>query len=331
MPLAQALAGQFDAIGVMNDAVEDGVSERGYPDQIVPAVDGNLAGDDERAFVVAILDDLQQIARLIGRERFGAPIIENQQLDARQGAQEPGVARVAVSDGEIGEEPGHAGVENGHVLSARLMAEGAGEPALAQATGPGDQQVAALGDPVAGGELEEQRAVEPARTLIVDVLDAGGMAQPGDPGARFELLLPAQRQLVFEQQAEPFGVIEAARFGPVLQFLESFGQTVKAKRVQMVERGMSEHEDILSMVIAAATQIGVVEQRGGAAVLGGGALGLAGEERGDALAVEDAQFDGAGGDRLNAAGIEPAIRAQDSQARAEPLFGMPPAGEHGAD
>jgi hypothetical protein len=75
---------------------------------------------------------------------------------------------------------------------------------------------------------------------------------------------------------------------------------------------MSEHEDILSMVIAAATQIDVVEQRGGAAVLGGGALGLAGEERGDALAVEDAQFDGAGGDRFNAAGIEPAIRPQDS-------------------
>src|SRR5271165_6604707 len=54
----------------MNDAVEDGVCERGYPDQIVPAVDGNLAGDDERALVVTILDDLQQIARLVGRERL---------------------------------------------------------------------------------------------------------------------------------------------------------------------------------------------------------------------------------------------------------------------
>jgi len=28
----QALAGQFDAVGVVNDAVEDGVGERGYPD-----------------------------------------------------------------------------------------------------------------------------------------------------------------------------------------------------------------------------------------------------------------------------------------------------------
>ena len=71
------------------------------------------------------------------------------------------------------------------------MAKGAGEPTLAQAARPGDEQTAALGDPVAGGELEEQRAVEPAVTLIVDVFDAGRVTQLGDPGARFELLLSA--------------------------------------------------------------------------------------------------------------------------------------------
>jgi hypothetical protein len=71
--LAQTLAGQIDAIGVVNDAVEDGVGERGNPDQVMPAVHGNLAGDDERALVVAILDDFEQIARLIGGERFGGP------------------------------------------------------------------------------------------------------------------------------------------------------------------------------------------------------------------------------------------------------------------
>ncbi len=75
MALAQALSGQFDAIGVVDDAVEDGVGEGGNADQIVPAGDGNLAGDDERAFVVAVLDDLQQIARLAGAERLRSPII----------------------------------------------------------------------------------------------------------------------------------------------------------------------------------------------------------------------------------------------------------------
>jgi hypothetical protein len=56
----------------------------------------------------------------------------------RQGAQAPGVARVAVSDGEIGDEPWHAGVENGEVLSARLVAEGASEPTFAQAARTND-------------------------------------------------------------------------------------------------------------------------------------------------------------------------------------------------
>jgi hypothetical protein len=64
------------------------------------------------------------------------------------------------------------------------------------------------------------------------------------------------------------------------------------------------------MVIAAATQIGVVEQRGGAAVLGGGVLGLAGEKGGDALAIEDAQFDGAGRHRFDADRLEATIGAQ---------------------
>jgi hypothetical protein len=41
----------------------------------------------------------------------------------------------------------------------------------------------------------------------------------------------AQRQFVFEQQTEPFDVIETARLGFVLEFLEPFGQAVEAERV----------------------------------------------------------------------------------------------------
>ena len=74
----------------MNDAVEYGVGERGYPDQIVPAVDGNLAGDDERSLMIAVFDDFEEIARLLGREGFRPPSVEDEQFDASDGAQEPG-------------------------------------------------------------------------------------------------------------------------------------------------------------------------------------------------------------------------------------------------
>ena len=63
--LAQALAGEFDAVGVVNDAVEDGVGERGHADQFMPSVDWNLARYDERSFVITVLDDFQEIARLV--------------------------------------------------------------------------------------------------------------------------------------------------------------------------------------------------------------------------------------------------------------------------
>ncbi len=88
---------------------------------------------------------------------------------------------------------------------------------------------------------------------------------------------------------------------------------------------------VSSIVVAGTTQIGVIEERGGRIVFGGCVVGIAGEHGGDAPAIEDAQFDSAGGDRFEAGGIDAAIGAQNAEASTEPLFGMRPAGEHGAD
>jgi hypothetical protein len=80
------------------------------------------------------------------------------------------------------------------------------------------------------------------------------------------------------------------------------------------------------MKVAGATQIGVVEQRGGMVILG---AMFAREQRGDALAIEDTQLDGPCRDGLNACGVEAAIGAQNPQASPEPLFRMRSAGERG--
>ena len=65
MALAQALAREFDAVGVVNYTVEDGVGERGNANQVVLAVDWNLTGDDERSLVVTIFDDFEHISCLV--------------------------------------------------------------------------------------------------------------------------------------------------------------------------------------------------------------------------------------------------------------------------
>jgi len=126
-------------------------------------------------------------------------------------------------------------------------------------------------------------------------------------------------------------VFEAARLGFLFEVLEPLGHAVKAERVQLFECRMSEHEDFLSMVIAGAAQIGVVEKRRLAAVPGSGFVALLGEERGDAVTSERADFEGAGRNRFGVRRIDAAIKAQDSKASAEALFGMRPAGQRRGD
>src|ERR1700730_8886890 len=93
---------------------------------------------------------------------------------------------------------------------------------------------------------------------------------------------------------------------------ESLGQAMKTEGVQLVECGVREHEDFLSMVVAGTTQIGVIEKRGGTAFPGRGGVRRAGEKAAAALEVEDAQCEGAGGDRFEASRIDATIRAQNA-------------------
>jgi len=71
---SKGVAAQLDPVGVMNDAVQDGVREGWITDQVMPSFDRDLAGDQCGTTTVTLFDDLQQIASLLRAERFKAPI-----------------------------------------------------------------------------------------------------------------------------------------------------------------------------------------------------------------------------------------------------------------
>ena len=73
-------------------------------------------------------DDLD-VARefVLGAERFEAPIIKDQQLDAAEGAHQPGIAAVAAGQREVGKQLWDAVIEHRAVVAARLVAEGTGK------------------------------------------------------------------------------------------------------------------------------------------------------------------------------------------------------------
>ena len=163
-------------MGIVNDAIQDGVGQSGIPDQGMPAVHRDLAGDQSGAAAVAVFDDFKHVAALLGAERFEAPIIEDQQLDAAEGAHQPGIAAVAAGQREVGEQLWDALIEHRAVVAARLVAEGTSQPAFADPGRPFDNQVLRLVDPATGDQGLEQRSVETAGGAIIDVLDGRLMA-----------------------------------------------------------------------------------------------------------------------------------------------------------
>ena len=58
-------------MGIVDDPIEYGVGEGRLADDIVPCIDGQLAGEQDRAVAVAILDDLHEVASLPAGEPVG--------------------------------------------------------------------------------------------------------------------------------------------------------------------------------------------------------------------------------------------------------------------
>src|SRR6266446_3046596 len=131
--LAQAVALELEAMGVVNDPVEDGVGEGRLADQLMPAVDRDLAGDQGGAAAVAVFDDFQHVVALLGPERLKAPIIEDEELDAAERPHQTRVSPVAAGEREIAEHPGRPLIEHRAVVATGLVAERTGQPAFADA------------------------------------------------------------------------------------------------------------------------------------------------------------------------------------------------------
>ena len=67
----------------------------------VPAIDRHLAGDDRRPALVAVLDDLEEVAPLIVGERFGSPIVEDEQVDPFERLQQPRISTVTAGEAKV--------------------------------------------------------------------------------------------------------------------------------------------------------------------------------------------------------------------------------------
>ncbi len=93
-------------------------------------------------------------------------------------------------------------------------------------------------DPLAAGELVEQRTIEAARGTVIDVLDDGVVAQSGiaQPGGK--TLVALMSDLAIDQQAEPIGMGKGCALAGGFEFSEGLGHAGKPELGELIEHRM---------------------------------------------------------------------------------------------
>ena len=69
----------------------------------MPALDRELAGDDGGAPPVAFFENLQEVMTGLCVERLESPVVEDEELDAAERADDPRVATVASGERQLAE------------------------------------------------------------------------------------------------------------------------------------------------------------------------------------------------------------------------------------
>jgi hypothetical protein len=96
-------------------------------------------------------------------------------------------------------------------------------------------------DPVPGSELGEQRLVEPARRLHIEVLDDGVLSKTGELQATDQPLVLAFDRLAVDHQGEPFLEREGGDVGQSSLLLERLRHAGEAERNEPLFGWMGEH------------------------------------------------------------------------------------------
>ena len=242
----------------MHEAVEDGVTEGGIADDVVPVLDGELAGDEGRATAVAVIEDLEEISALGVVEGHHAEVVESEELGTQQAVEKLGIGTVCLGESEVVEEPGEPEISGGQTMSAGGLGEGTPEVGLARAGGSGDEDDLVLSDPAAAGETKYDGLVEAARGSEVDILEAGIEAQLGDLQKPSESAVLALGGLAFEEQREPILEADGLHVGDSELLGEGLSHAGESECVEPVERGFDEHVRSSLQVVIRSPEMGMV-------------------------------------------------------------------------
>ena len=132
-------------------------------------------------------------------------------------------------------------IEDRAIIPTGLVAERAGNPTLADAGGADDKQVLVPFDPLAGDELLEQRLVEPAWRLHVDILDDSILPEACEAQTADQPFVVALGGLAVDEQSKPLLEGQGRDVGLSLLFVERLRHAGEPERDEAPVGGMCQH------------------------------------------------------------------------------------------
>lgn len=170
---AHGVSPEAEAVGSMDESVEDGIGNRRVGDDAVPAIQWQLARDEGGGAVCAIIEQIKEGAPLGVGEGIESPVVEDEELHLGEAVHEAGIRAIAEGQGKFGKQAGDPEVTDGVALPTGGVAERTGEERLADAGWAGEKYVLVAPNPVGRAQGEEDAPVEPSRCSEVDVLRRG--------------------------------------------------------------------------------------------------------------------------------------------------------------
>ena len=139
-------------MGIVDQAVEDGVGDGGIADLLVPVIHGKLTGEDGGGMAVPLLDDLQKIPSFGVGHGGETQIVNHQDMGLGKLADDLSIAAIALGQGHLVGELGRTDVEGAVSFPAGLVGQDAGQEGFPHACGSGDDDVLMTFDPITGDE-----------------------------------------------------------------------------------------------------------------------------------------------------------------------------------
>jgi len=216
----------------VTEPVDGGGAQDAVWKRIEPFGDVEVRGHERAFALVALGDDIVEVLVLGTLEGLEAEVVDDQQIDRRQSGKEPVIAVCGPGGMQLGKHPGGGREQDVVAGTDRAVAQGLGNVTLAGAAGTDDDDADLLVHEPAGGQLEDEGAVDRGIKSEVKLLEGLLVAEVGPADGRSEAFLAPAGDLVLDDRGQEVHVGELLLDGLPVTGLDGVQDPGEAKLLE---------------------------------------------------------------------------------------------------